>query len=108
MSGFCMPYINKQDSIKQIQDVWALLKPEGLFYLSTMEDDPEKSGLKGSPNHDEKVYMFFHQANYLIQALEHNGFEILDMQRQDYGDTQETKTTDLFIYAKKVSSWEEI
>ena len=102
MSGFCMPYINKHDCIKQIQDVSELIKPGGLFYLSTMEDDPAKSGLKGSPNHSEKVYMFFHQADYLIKALEQNGFEVLDIQRQDYGDTEETKTTDLFIYAKKV------
>jgi 2-polyprenyl-3-methyl-5-hydroxy-6-metoxy-1,4-benzoquinol methylase len=101
MSGFCMPYISKDDCIKQIQDVALLLKPNGLFYLSTMEDDPEKSGIKGSPNHDEKVYMFYHQAEYLIQALQQNGFEILDIKRQSYGDTEESKTTDLFIYARK-------
>jgi 2-polyprenyl-3-methyl-5-hydroxy-6-metoxy-1,4-benzoquinol methylase len=105
MSGFCMPYISKDDCLKQIQYVSNLLNPNGIFYLSTMEDDPEKSGLKGSPNHDDKVYMFFHQAEYLIQALEQNGFEILDIQRQDYADTEQTETTDLFIYArKKVSS----
>ncbi len=101
MSGFCMPYISKDDCIKQIQDVALLLNPNGLFYLSTMEDDPKKSGFKGSPNHDGKVYMFFHQADYLIQALEQNGFEVLDIQRQAYGDSEETNTTDLFIYARK-------
>lgn len=100
MCGFCLPYLSKEESIKLIGDAAGLLKAGGVFYLSTMEDDYGKSGIQRSSAGDE-VYMYFHQADYLISALEENGFGTIDIQHRDYPTNDGTKVTDLLILAVK-------
>ena len=53
MCGFCLPYLSKEESIKLIADSSKILKPQGIFYLSTMEDDYNKSGFKKGSGGDE-------------------------------------------------------
>ena len=101
MCGFCIPYINKEDAIQLIHNAASLLEPNGIFYLSTMEDDYGKSGTKGSSNHDLEVYMYFHEALYLKEALSTNGFELIQEIRQDYPEQDGAMTTDLFLIARK-------
>ncbi len=98
MCGFCLPYLSKEESIKLIKDTAILLKPNGVFYLSTMEDDYSKSGIQTNSGGDQ-LYMYFHQADYLSRALEENGFEIIELKRQDFPTKDGTKTTDLLIIA---------
>lgn len=97
---FGLPYLSKEAAIALISDVAALLKPNGIFYLSTMEDDYEKSGTRYSSK-GEALYMFFHQADYLTEALTQNGFTVLNVIRQDFPTTDGTKTTDLLMIAKR-------
>jgi hypothetical protein len=67
-----------------------------------MEDDYSKSGFKGpSTGGPDKMYIFYHQADYLTDTLKENGFKIIDLQRKDYTEPNGTLTTDLFILAKK-------
>lgn len=81
--GFGLPYLSKDESIQLIADVNRRLRPAGLCYLSTMEDDYEKSEWKGpSSGGDTRVFIHFHQADYLTEALEKCGFIIVDLQRQ--------------------------
>ena len=101
MCGFCIPYITKEDAIELIANAAKLINPKGVFYLSTMEADYGTSALKGSPNHDQKVFIFYHEANYLKEALANNGFELLHEIRQDYPEQDGTSTTDLFLIARK-------
>jgi len=100
LCGFCLPYLSKEESIKLISDATLLLKPQGILYLSTMEDDYNKSGIQTN-SHGDQTYMYFHQADYLTQTLEGNGFKIIEITRQDYPTKEETKTTDLLILARK-------
>ncbi len=102
MCGFCLPYLSKEEAVKLIIDAAGLLKPNGVLYLSTMEDDYSKSGFKGpSTGGPDKMYIFYHQADYLADTLKENGFKIIDLQRKDYTEPNGTLTTDLFILAKK-------
>ncbi|MBC7774229.1 MAG: class I SAM-dependent methyltransferase [Phycisphaerae bacterium] len=103
MCGFCLPYLSKEESLKLIKDSAMLLKPNGVLYLSTMEDDYDKSGIQTNSGGDQ-VYMYFHQADYLSAALEENGFEIIELKRQDFPSQGGIETTDLLIVASKVSS----
>lgn len=103
MCGFCLPYLSKEETIKLIADVSKLLKPEGVLYISTMEDDYSKSGLKKGSTGDE-IFMNYHQADYLIAALKENSFKIIELKRQDYPTQEGTKTTDLIILAEKFTS----
>ncbi|WP_076409480.1 class I SAM-dependent methyltransferase [Shewanella sp. UCD-KL12] len=99
MSGFCLPYLSKSDAEKLIKSSASLLTSNGVIYLSTMEDDYDKS--KYSENSDgDKVYTHYHQADHLIRHLEANGFEILKLIRKTSPAQQGSSENDLFIIAK--------
>ena len=95
--GFALPYLSKEEAVQLICDAAGVLKPGGIFYLSTMEDDYGKSGLQQSSTGDS-MYMYYHQADYLAQALRHNGFTVVHLQRKTYADG--SGTTDLVIVAR--------
>lgn len=102
MCGFCLPYLSKEESLNLIRDASGLLKSNGIFYLSTMEGDYGKSGLKGpSSEGEDEIYIHYHQADYLTSALNKNGFEVLDLRRKSHPDQTEKYPKDLLIIAKK-------
>jgi predicted TPR repeat methyltransferase len=103
MCGFCLPYLSKEKAIQLILDSSGLLQDSGLLYLSTMEDDYGKSGLKKSSSGKYELFMYFHQQDYLEQALHDSGFEIIHIKHQDYPTNDETKVIDLIIIAKKIT-----
>ncbi len=100
MCGFCLPYLSKEESVQLISDVYNLLESNGLLYISAMEDDYAKSGLESSSSGDQ-MYIHYHEADYLTQALLENGFKIIDVQRIEYPKQDGSKTTDLVIIAGK-------
>ena len=102
MCGFCLPYLSKEESFKLISDVSNLLNPNGIFYLSTMENDYEKSGFKKpSSGGEEELFIYYHQADYLTKSLKENGFEIINLTRQEYPNSEVETTIDLLILAGK-------
>lgn len=100
MCGFVMPYLSKEEAIKLISDSFAILNPKGVLYISTMEDDYSKSGFRTGSAGDE-IYMHYHQADYLTEALKDNGFYIIDIQRKIYPEQDNINTVDLIIIAVK-------
>ena len=100
MCGFCLPYLSKEESVQLISDVYNLLESNGLLYISTMEDDYAKSGLESSSSGDQ-MFIHYHEADYLTQALLENGFKIIALQRKEYPKQDGSKTTDLVIIAGK-------
>ena len=98
MCGFCLPYLNKMEALQLIQDAAQILLPGGIIYLSTMENDYDKSAIQRASTGDE-MFIHFHEAAYLIPALEENGFTILDVQRKVYPDGNGNETIDLVLIA---------
>lgn len=99
MCGFGLPYLSKNEAIRFIADSVHVLNPGGILYLSTMEDDNSKSRFqKGSSG--DKIFMNYHEAGYLTEALEDNGFKIIDLQRKNYLHNEQD-TTDLILIATK-------
>lgn len=100
--GFCMPYLSKEDcSILIIQSA-EKLHSGGLIYISTMEDDYNKSGYETTSFSNEKeVYVYYHQEQYLKSELNNNGFEIIKTYKKDYPEPDGSFLTDLIIIATK-------
>ncbi len=98
MCGFCLPYLSKEETLKLIEDAALLLKPNGVFYLSTMEDDYSKSGLETTPA-GNTLFMHYHEAGYLIDALKKNNFKIIHQERLSSPPQASKQTTDLVIIA---------
>ena len=101
MCGFILPYLSKEEAEKMIIDAAQILSQGGVMYISTMEDDYSKSGYKKGSTGDE-IYMYYHQADYLIDALKKNGFEIIQEQRKKYQMQENIDTVDLILIAKKL------
>lgn len=102
MCGFCMPYLSKEEVRNLIKEVAALTEPSGIFYLSTMEDDYSKSGFETTSfSGSNRVYIYYHQADYLKDCLIENEFSIVDIQRKQYPEPDGTFLTDLIIIAQK-------
>ena len=98
--GFCLPYLSREEAIKLISDASKLLNTNGIIYISTMEDDYNKSGFRKGSKGDE-IYMHYHQADYLTGALEKNNFRMIDLQRKNYLETDGTMTVDLVMIAQR-------
>ncbi|MEO8516774.1 MAG: class I SAM-dependent methyltransferase [Flavobacterium sp.] len=96
MCGFCLPYLSKEEMTQLIKDASHLLHPEGVLYLSTMEDDYSQSQFKKGSSGDE-IFMHYYREEDLTSVLDDNNFEIIHLQRQDYPANDDT---DLIIIAK--------
>jgi 2-polyprenyl-3-methyl-5-hydroxy-6-metoxy-1,4-benzoquinol methylase len=101
MCGFCLPYLTRAEAIELIANVSGLLKPDGVFYLSTMEDDYAKSGLIVSSLGDQ-VYLNYHQEDYLAKAFRENNFEVIDTKRFKSTDKDGVIVIDLVLIGKLV------
>jgi len=97
--GFCLPYFTKSETTQFISDVAYVLKPGGIFYLSTIEDDHSKSGYRKGSTGDE-VLMHYYEASFLNDLLNTNGIDVLDVKRKDY-ILNETPVTDVVIISRK-------
>ena len=100
--GFCFPYLSKEDCGNLIKQASQKLEPNGLLYISTMEDDYKKSGYEATSFSDGKeVFVYYHQEAYLRIQLEQNGFEVVKLERKDYPEPDGTFLTDLIFVASK-------
>lgn len=99
MCGFILPYLSKEETEQLIKDAALMLNSQGIIYISTMEDDYSKSGFKKGSTGDE-IFMHYHQADYLIDALKASGFKMIDLQRKIYDAVDKTKTVDLILIAQ--------
>lgn len=99
MCGFCLPYLSKEETLKLIFDSSQLLNPNGVIYISTMEDYYSKSGLKKGSQGDE-IFMHYHEESYLVKSLGENGFKIEFTDRKNSTSNNEP-VVDLILIAKK-------
>jgi ubiquinone/menaquinone biosynthesis C-methylase UbiE len=101
MCGFGFPYLSKTEVITFIADAARLLADTGVLYISTMEDDYSKSGLKQSATTGDTTYTYYHQADYLTEALTTHHFHIVLVTRKVSVAADGSNTTDLIIIAVK-------
>lgn len=102
MCGFCLPYLSKEETQILIEDASHILQERGFLYISTMEDDYAASGWKGpSSGEGEKIYMYYHQEDYLTEALKKSGFSIIEVYRKEYPAPDGSLVVDLILIAQK-------
>jgi cyclopropane fatty-acyl-phospholipid synthase-like methyltransferase len=99
--GFCMPYLSKEDSLKFIKDCSSLLLTDGVLYFSAIEGDYTASSYETSGDGQHKVFVYYHEAEYLKQALEENDFTLVDLVRKPYTKADGTATVHMIFIARK-------
>lgn len=100
LCAFCLPYLSKEEAVQLMADAAEMLSPDGVLYLSTMEDEYARSGWQTASSGD-RMYQYYHEAAYLLEALSGNGFRVLDLKRIRYDAADGTPVTDLVIVAEK-------
>jgi ubiquinone/menaquinone biosynthesis C-methylase UbiE len=104
LCGFCLPYLTADEAAALFRDAAAMLHPQGALYVSTMEDDPAKSGFKKpSDGKGEATYTTYYQGEFLTTALTEAGFAVRAVQRVSYPGRDGSPTTDLLITAQRVA-----
>ncbi len=98
--AFAMPYLSMQEVRKLIYDIYGRLKADGLVYLSTIEGKYENSALTKGSTGDE-IFMHYYPSEFIIGALENNGFKVLYQEEIETLGAGGNKVTDLVVVAKK-------
>ena len=99
--AFGLPYLSRDETTTLIADASKILNPNGVLYLSTMEEnDDNQSGWRKTSTGENEMYMHYHKPKDIVRVLEENGFNIIDLKHQDYPTNDGTKVVDLLIIAR--------
>jgi len=99
ISGFCLPYLSQTESNELISNAYNLLNDNGLFYLSFVEGDPDKSDFKvGSGG---RVYFNFHNLDDLKTQLVKTKFDDIKTFRVKYKTSEMEFDIHTILTAKK-------
>lgn len=102
MCGFCFPYLSKKEALKFISDASNILSSNGAIYISTIEGDYNKSGfVTSSESKEDKIFMHYYQANFLINRLKECGFTNAEFNKIEYIDRHGALVKELAINARK-------
>ena len=98
--AFCLPYLSKEETNKLISDINSLLNAGGICYISTMEDDYQKSGYETGSQGDQ-IFMHYYEGQYLINELEQKNFVIVEIFRKSSIMSNGKEVVDLVIISRK-------
>lgn len=98
--AFGLPYLDQQAADRFIRDAASVLRPGGALYLSTMEDDPSKSGWEG-PSADQQVLMNYHLGQHLDGVLLSAGLRCVHVERVHYVSAHGAPVTDIMLVHSK-------
>ncbi len=101
IASFCMPYLSKKECEKLVQNAAGLLHQGGIFYTSFIEGDNAKSGWQTSSNGLHKMFVYYHQLDYLAQSLALCMFNVLKVGRKKYPKINGNFETHLILIAGK-------
>ena len=99
--GFAMPYLTRDEALQLIETAANRLKPRGLLYISTIEDAYTNSQFKKTSTGDDQIFMHYHEAEYLLRAIQENHLEVAHVSRVNTLEPDGKTTTDLLIIASK-------
>lgn len=99
ISGFCLPYLSQTESNELIANSYDLLNENGLFYLSFVEGDPDKSDYKvGSGG---RVYFNYHNSDDIQTQLIKTKFDDIKTFRVQYKTSETEFEIHTILTAKK-------
>jgi SAM-dependent methyltransferase len=99
VNAFGSPYLRKDALLRWLQDLPSVLRPGGLLFLSTMEGPHSSSELQTN-SLGSQVMVYFHEAEYILSALEAAGFALLQTFRQPFSHRSGYQYQDLLLIAK--------
>jgi trans-aconitate methyltransferase len=99
IAGFCIPYLSPLDCEKLISDAANLLNPNGLLYLSFVENHPDQSGFQTGSSGD-RAYFYFHNLNTLENICKTKHFETIQLFKIPYTKSNQTNEVHTVLIAQ--------
>lgn len=101
IAGFCLPYIHKNQLSTFIASVKNLLRKDGYFYLSFIEDNPSNSGwTESSSKTADRMYMNYYQTDDIKNELNQFDFSIEFENLITYRNLEDQKVVDSVIISR--------
>jgi len=105
--SFCLPHLLNEEAEKLVNDISAVLSRDGFLYLSCMEG--VKSGFETTSfSPDDYIFFNYYSEDFIQKTLGKNNLRILQLHRDLYPESDGSCTTDMFIYAQKLSRLSEM
>jgi predicted TPR repeat methyltransferase len=100
--AFGLPYLDAREAADLIRDAARCLHPGGALYLSTMEDAPSRSGfVMPSTGEGEAAWIHYHRGDDLVDALERNGFRVVERSNVITAAGDGSPANDLLLVAQR-------
>lgn len=99
IAGFCLPYLNPAEAGELFSSISQLLNEGGLLYLSTIEGEQDKSGMKKGSTGDE-LYQYYYTAADLKDWVIQHGFRLISLDTTIVPGNLHADTDLLLIAAK--------
>lgn len=100
ISGFCLPYLSHIDSEKFISDAHHLLQENGIFYLSFIEGNPNKSKYLVNSKGD-RVYFYYYDLEQIKNQLLKYSFGDHKIFKVEYKKSDTEREIHTILIAKK-------
>lgn len=80
ISGFTIPYLDKEETSKLISDCASMLKPEGVFYFSLIDGKYEESGYQYASNQVDRSYVYYYNSVKIMSMLNKCDLKIVQVE----------------------------
>ncbi|MEP0265184.1 class I SAM-dependent methyltransferase [Dokdonia sp.] len=100
MCGFTLPYLSDSDTAKFIQNSYALLRQDGILYLSFVGGNYKDSGfITGSTG--DRTYFYYHNILDVKNMLTTQGFQLIEHMEVPYKRSEKTSEMHTILLAQK-------
>ncbi len=98
--SFCIVHLDNDEMSKLISKVSKYLRPSGKLYISFMSG--KKEGFESTSFSEEKIFFNYYSVESIRQELSRNDFKVIDEIQADYIESDDSITTDNFLFAEKL------
>jgi SAM-dependent methyltransferase len=88
----CLLHVPNADIPVALRSVYEVLRPGGLFFLSTYAIDGEHEGIWEQDNHETKRFFSFRSDDRMRGFVQDAGFEVVDLHRRELDRGFRTQT----------------
>lgn len=100
--AFGLPYLDAAEAADLIRDAAQALHPGGALYLSTMEDDPARSGfVMPSTGIGGPAWIQYHRSSDLVAELERQGLRVVERSQVITTASDGRPANDLLLVAQR-------
>lgn len=100
--GFCIPYLNENETTELITNCASLLQTKGAFYLSFVDGDPVNSSYQTGSSGD-RVFFNYHRTEKLINQLLSVGFSYPKIMNVNYPQEKNTFDVHTILLCTKIN-----